>query len=993
MIFSYRAALLSSTFAMLACTNVAAARSQPAVGPSTAASPAMPGDEAGADIVVTGSRIRRANFDTPSPVVTVNADILTASGSTNLTDVLTAYPSLLGSLKSSDTAGGRVANGLAGMNLLNLRNLGTQRTLILVDGRRHVSTVPATQAVDINVIPTDLIERVDVLTGGASAIYGADGVSGVVNFILKKDFEGVSVRGQAGISERGDAGQRLIAITAGHNFAQGRGNIALAYEHSEEDRLDIKKRPALVGARAVGFYPNPDDPENQFGYTGGASNGIPDNIPLSNVRYSDTSRDGAIDIDGDGLPDYVMSGGRLTAFDHGQYVAGYAQQGGSGTLASDYYVDLLPRTNRDIINLIGHFDVSPALTLFVEGKFAQTKAYTFSQPSYDYNLLIARDNAYIPADLLPLVGPDGLMMTRDNFDMGSVGENSRRRTYRSVVGARDVISDHAAYELSYTYGRTDIRTRSINNSYNDRFYAAIDAVIDPVSGQPTCRVNLDPSWTPNQPATFVRNVVSPISFQPGECVPLNLFGEGAPSQAAIDFITAQTVDRSKLQQHVVSGSISGDFGAFFALPGGPVGFALGGEYRKELSRFDPDPLSMSGNTFNTTQTPGRGSFSVKEVFGELRAPLLRDVPFAHRLEIGAAIRLSDYSTVGGTTAWKVDGLYSPTPDISFAGTYSVAVRAPNISELYAAPTQTIAGITDPCNSNEIQNGTQYRAANCAALLASLGVTDPVNYIDSRYTALIGTTQGNAGLSEERAKTWTAGIVLTPRAIPGLSLRADWYDIRLHQAINTATAAELAELCVDQPTLDNGYCTAIDRQSGATGVAEAGNITGFSVAPFNVAQFRTAGLDVNLNYSRATDIGTFNLNVSGNYLDRLTFIPTPGADVTNKRGEMFAPKFSANVDLAWTMGAVTVNYGLSWFDRTLRYTNQELIANPDSYAPEYTYVKALWQHDLSAKVEVAPGFEFYGGVRNVFDQKPELATRIYPVSAVGRTMFAGFRAKM
>ncbi len=146
-------------------------------------------------------------------------------------------------------------------------------------------------------------------------------------------------------------------------------------------------------------------------------------------------------------------------------------------------------------------------------------------------------------------------------------------------------------------------------------------------------------------------------------------------------------------------------------------------------------------------------------------------------------------------------------------------------------------------------------------------------------------------------------------------------------------------------------------------------------------------------SRATDIGTFNLNVSGNYLDRLTFIPTPGADVTNKRGEMFAPTFSANVDLAWTMGAVTVNYGLSWFDRTLRYTNQELIANPDSYAPEYTYVKALWQHDLSAKVEVAPGFEFYGGVRNVFDQKPELATRIYPVSAVGRTMFAGFRAKM
>ncbi len=274
-----------------------------------------------------------------------------------------------------------------------------------------------------------------------------------------------------------------------------------------------------------------------------------------------------------------------------------------------------------------------------------------------------------------------------------------------------------------------------------------------------------------------------------------------------------------------------------------------------------------------------------EEFGELRAPLLKDVPFFHRLELGAAIRFSDYSTIGKTTAWKIDGSWAPIRDIAFNGTYSTAVRAPNIGELFAGNSQTFEFITDPCNTNQIQNGTQYRAANCTALLTSLGVASPSTYRDNRSVNIPGFSGGNPHLSEEEAKTWTAGVVLQPRFIPGLSVRADWYDIRLKNAVNTVTAEELAQLCVDQATLNNVFCNAIVRQNGAAGSASAGNIVDFTVAPQNVAQFRTAGLDLNVSYQvKTAKVGTFGLNVMANYLDRLEFIGTPGAPTTNERGK-------------------------------------------------------------------------------------------------------------
>ncbi len=943
------------------------------------------------EIVVTGSRIRRPDFDTPSPVISLGAETIQQSGTTNLTDFLTGFPALQGSSTSADNSGSGAGIGFTGLNLLNLRNLGTERTLVLVDGRRHVASVPGSQSVDINTIPIDLLERVDVLTGGASAVYGADAVTGVVNFVLKKNFEGVSARAQAGVTEYGDAGKRLFGVTVGKNFSGGRGNVALAYEYGEDSRLESRDRKRLRGTGLTGFYRNPADPEFGDDYTGGASNGIPDNIPTRDVRYNDTAREGGIDVDGDGAPDYIVNAaGQLVPFDIGTVLQPGFSTGGNATRIADYQNDLLPKLRRHVVNLIGHYDVSPALTLFAEGKYANIKSFTLGQPSFDYYLLVNDDNPYLPS---ALVGNGGVLVTRDNFDIGQRGESIERETFRGVVGARGDLNEHANYEVSYTFGQTNVVSNYINDVYDDRFLAAIDAVRNPANGQITCRINLDPTALPDQPYTD-RYTGAPVTFRPGECVPFNLFGDNVASAAAFDFVRANTQDRSRIRQHVVSGSVAGDFGQLFELPGGPIRFAVGGEYRKEQSRFIPDPIAAQGLTFTNALGRDEGSFDVKEAFGELNVPLFRNVPFAHRLELGAAVRLSDYSTIGKTTTWKVDGTWAPVRDITFNGTYSKAVRAPNVGELFGARSQTFQFITDPCDRAEIQNGTQYRAANCQALLSSLGVADPATYVDARSANIAGFSGGNRNLREEEATTWTAGAVFQPSFLPGLTLRADWYDIKLKNAINTVTPEQVAQLCVDQPTLDNQFCGLLTRTTTATNTADVGNVVSFDVIPQNVASFATSGLDVNFNYRLdAGDLGRFNLRVIGNYLNKLEFFGTPGADVTNSRGQAAAPKYTVNTDLTWQLGNVTLNYGLSWFDKTLRYTNLQTESNPDIVAPEYLYLKALWQHDIYISVDASDRFQFFGGVNNVFGQTPEIGTSTYPVSSLGRYMFVGARVKL
>ena len=936
-------------------------------------------------IIVTGSRIQRSDYNIANPLVTVSAETLEQAGNVQIIDTLRQNPALISSFGGAQTSGSNASFGAVGVQLLNLRGLGENRTLTLVNGRRHVASLSGTAAVDVNTIPEDLIEGVDILTGGASAIYGADGVSGVVNFRLKRNFEGLKASGQIGISSRGDSGQRYGSLTYGKNFSDGRGNIALSYEFREQDRLssfDRKRTGDPLYTYGIVRNPAdfPDDPN------------VPDRLPFNNLRYADSSLGGAIDVDFDGIPDFTGEGG---VYDRGTLLpsSGGLTQGGDSTPLAGYQGDLQAYNRVHNINLLSHYDFSDAVKFFFEAKYVKNKTSTVSQPSFDFFTYLSPDNAYLQ-DRFGGLAPDGALVSRDNFDMGVRGEKNDRETMRFVGGFEGAISDHAHYELSYTFGQTKSKVLLTDYRIADRYWAAIDAVRDPATGNIVCRSDLDPTGNIN-PDNFDGPATT---FTPGSgsgCRPINLLGNGSPSQAALDWVNADIMNRAKIQQHVVSGSISGDFGQFFELPGGPIGFAIGGEYRKEKSSFVPDDLLQQGALADfSLQLPESGSFDVKEVFGELSVPVLKEVPFAYALNFGAAIRLSDYSTIGKTTTWKVDATYAPIKDISFRGTWSEAVRAPNITELFAPRNGSYDFISDPCDPVFINEGTQYRAANCQAALTAAGLTpgqiaafNPEN--DPTATvSLPGFTGGNRNLKEETARTWTAGVVLRPSFIPGLIASFDWYDIKLKNAVNTATAEEVAELCVDQPTLDNVFCGNITRASGT------GYIDSWYVQPQNVANFRTAGADFKLNYGFDTaKAGSFAISLVGGYLDKLEFIPTPGATVDVDRDEAYYPKWNATGDITWKLDKLTVNYGVSWFSKTRRYTIEQLAANPDLSEDKYKWYKEKWQHDIYVAYDIDEKFRLYVGANNLFDQQPSIASANYPISYVGRYMYAGAKITM
>ncbi len=954
------------------------------------------------DIVVTGSRIARPEYAFPNPIQAYTSEALQQSGETNITDFLVNSPALLGSSTSTDNAGSNLGSAQAtGGNYLDLRNLGINRTLVLVDGRRHVAGFPGTAAVDINTIPADLIDRVDVLTGGTSAVYGADGVSGVVNFVLKRDFEGLRVRGQAGISQRGDAGSRFFAITGGKNLFEDRLNVTASYEYGKDDRFSQRKR--LNYGRtgpSYRFVTNPDDPSDDI-------SGSPDYVPLNSLRWADTSPGGAFDLDYNFSPDFTGEG---KVYDPGQYVAGEPFTiGGDSTPQESYFGDYNPSNQRHIFNFMTTYKVSPSLRFFSDLKYVRSRAGTVGQPSYDLYVQIYGDNAFLNNRFGDAVTGDALLLGRDHFDFGQRSYSAKRDTIRAVFGADGKIGENSRYEVSYVFGQVKSRSASTSSRIADRYYAAIDAVVDPRNGQITCRINL-PGETQIKNFGFIAtqqygtfneetgNFEGPaVSFRPGECVPLNIFGNGAPSQQALDFIQNTDRDQARIRQQVLTGSVSGDTGSFFNLPGGPVGYALGAEYRKESSRYDPSAFTQAGFYLDSSQaSPDRGSFNVKEIFAELNLPILRQTSFAETLSVGGAARLSDYSTIGKTTTWSVNGVYAPVKDITFRGTISQAVRAPNLSEFFGSASGTFEFIPDPCGIDRITDGTATRQANCEAALAGLGIDpatfDPANDQTSPdNTSLRGRTSGNRNLTEESARTWTAGVVLRPSFIPNLQVALDWYDIRIKDAINTATAQELAELCVDQPTLENVFCSNLSRDP------RTGYVSDFLVQPANVASFDTEGLDVAVNYRLrpGANLGTFNFKLTGNYLHKLQFVPSPGAEVDDDRTEAqaSAPKYSATGDVTWTSGPVTLNYGINYFSKTLRFTREEVEADPDIVAGRYLYVKPRWEHQAQVAFDVGGRFNIYAGVNNLLDTKPDVGSTGYPVSAVGRFLYVGARAKI
>ena len=958
----------------------AAQAGEGAVPPDSAAAPdraAAASDQAGADVVVTGSRIARPDFAAPNPITSFNSAAIQQSGNTNITNFLQRVPALTGSRDSTQTAGGDALSlnpfGAAGLNQLNLRNLGVDRTLVLVDGRRHVAGAQNTAAVDINSIPTDLIERVDVLTGTASAVYGADGVSGVVNFLLKRDFDGVRARAQMGISEQGDAGNRFASVAVGRNFADGRANVTLAYEYNADDRVPNDARRFLRQDRRRYLIPNDADV--------GDNPNVPDNILVGDLRYSSESFLGAVYVGDEGTPRFDGLG---RPYDDGRPAAYYRTGGVSSPVAGFYSGDLFPRIRRHDANLLARFDVSDAFKIKVDGKFAQTRATSYDSINGTYFYPIPVTNPFVPTAIrnaATLAGADTLYLNRDNADYPRHGENDLRRTYRGVVDLSGRLGDHATYDAYYTYGRTDVRITKLNDRLADRYTAALDAAVNPATGRVECRSNFDAS---------ARAGIT--TFTPGAnsgCLPVSLFGPGPTDPAAVAFFTIDDVSRARLTQHAANASISGDFGRFFQLPGGPVQFAFGGEYRRESSRFDPSANLTNARFFQYDEPSlvvgNRGKFDVAEAFGELNVPIFQGQRFAETLSVGAAGRYSHYSTVGNTRTWQFNGVYAPVRDISLRGSYGKAVRAPNIGELFQPITGASEFFIDPCTPDQIANGTQYRRANCTTSLAAVGAAISPGLQSASF--INGTAAGNPNLKAESARTWTAGVVLRPRFVSGLTVSVDWYDIKLKNAINRPPASQLATLCVDQPTLDNPFCASITRARG-TGI-----ISSYTLQPQNVASFRTAGADLNVDYLiRTASVGTFDLRLVGGYLHSLEFIGIPGADVENQRDLPGRPKWNANFSPTWTLGGLSVNYNLRWLDGTFVTDRNTLRANPD-FAAKVRYSE-LWQHDAQVQYQLDSGLALYGGVTNFTNQKPDEGNSTdQPISPLGRFFYVGAKVNL
>lgn len=952
------------------------------------------------EIVVTGSRIKRPQFQGTNPVASVTSEALVGAGVTNVTDFLTDSPALVGSTTLQDNSNG-ANRGSVGLNLLDLRNLGTQRTLVLVNGRRHVASQAGSTSVDINSIPVALIERVDVMTGGASAIYGADGVSGVVNFVLKKDFEGLDARAQYGASEHGGGENAFVSILAGKNFLDGRVNFTLGLEHSQTQALESEQRSFSRVGEAESVVVNPN-----YGQPGEYRR-----IFAKNVRYIDTSAGGSVYTRWGDTTSGVTFNGDGTPFQDGIYTSGASMIGGDGTPVARFNTNLMPELERSAINATFNVELAPNHYAFGEAKYVNTQTQFFGQPSWDYGLFLPIDNAFMPESIRNDAlasggfanadsGEDylgGVMMARDNFDFGRVMRDIERETFRGVFGVRGDINPHLSYEASLNYGKTIENNVERNNRINERYFAAIDAVRD-ANGNIVCRSDLDPTAVPVGDlfgGLFDGNTWG-TTFTPGAnsgCVPMNVFGEGSPSKEALAWIMSENASKDVVEQFVFNAFVSGDFGSFLELPGGPISYSAGVEYRKEKARayVGQDQLIASQLGYNVTFL-GQGSnmageFDVKEAFGEISLPLLADKPFIKELTLDGAYRWSDYSSAGKTESYKVGLMWAIDDNLFLRGTGARSVRAPSISDLFLPLTQTYATLSDPCDLNNFQNGDNpaVREANCRAMLG-LGANDENTFVNTNSSSVEGVVGGNSSLEPEEADTFTAGFVFTPTFLRGFSLALDYYDIKLSNAIQFFSAQNITNKCYDLPQ-PNQFCDLIGRNPN-TNLLES-----FEQFGVNVAEYRTSGWDLSIDYlldparfGYEKDIGTFRFSLSGNKLDKLQFIEDPADPLTVEEdvGTARVPEYQAQFDVNWKWQDVSVTYGYNWFDETRRYEGVQ----DDYIDPRYFNHDARSTHDLQVRYQLRDSVSVYGGVNNLTDEQPSRGTIDYPVSPLGRYFYMG-----
>ncbi|WP_394540886.1 TonB-dependent receptor [Lysobacter enzymogenes] len=920
-------------------------------------------------VTVTGSRIKRIGFVTPSPVVGISAEEIRATGAVTISDLMTTLPQLSATYTMGNSTR---AIGTAGLGLLDLRGMGASRTLVLVNGRRHVGGVSGSTSVDINTIPVELIERVEVITGGASAVYGADAVAGVVNFIMKKKFDGYELRGQTGDASEGDFSRSFFSFTGGNEFADGRGSVVYSAEYSKQDNFGRGDR--AIGRRNLISMPNPaydrsrpstqDNPQRVFMGPGGNSS----------ISYGGT----------------FDAGGKRYQFDDNGSFRPTRYDGprdGANTCVNCDFVDLnnvadlQPAFDRYSVNALVNFDINENHKFFFEGKYTRTESQFNAQPAFDQPLRIRRDNAYLSPQLAALMDANGLrdpndaaqalQVSRFNVDAGRRGEDVERTTQRYVAGLEGFLNENWSYEVSANYGQTEIDRLNLNNRINERWQAGMDAVRD-ASGNIVCRVSLDPNAiNPNTKQRYHE-----IARQ--GCVPFQVFGNGAVDPRAADWFNYDARNRTKLTQKVFSASVANS--ALFELPAGGVGFAGGVEWRKESSQEITDPLAAQGLTFLNAIPSRKGEYTVKEVFAETTIPLLADLPGIQRLSMDVAGRYSDYSTVGETKTWNVGLDWAVNDSFRVRASLAQAVRAPNIGELFNPATQNFATIWDPCdvrpgrrNSVNTAADPALRARNCAAL----GL--PADFNDNYGGRFPGTSGGNPDLKVETARSFSYGFVWQPEFFEGFGLSVDYWRVNLKDAIDAVSAEALATRCVDSPGgIGNKFCGMIQR-APAGGLVDgqgrafpAGSISNWIALTENVARSRRAGVDVEADYRFQALGGQAALRFVGTRL--ITSREWSFQDFPNDYREYLNyvadPRWRASLNASYKRGDWRASWDLRYIHTNLRVEPWSYASNPGQVSPirngSYTY------HNLQVGYKVpGTGLDLYVGADNVFDKDPPL----------------------
>lgn len=1105
-----------------------------------AAPNALAQDDTLEEIVVTGSRIARdPNLGGAVPVQSVNAEDIQLSGQTDLGEVLNDLPALLTSNSASNSATGVFGSGSGetagaaevGETILQLRGLGIERTLVLVNGRRHVAGVGGSQAVDIGSIPSQMIERVEVLTGGASAIYGADAVSGVVNFIMKDDFEGLSLDVQGGVAGEGDGENYSISALYGLNFAGDRGNITIGVNYADRSAITFGDRdwsrnngvasddqnPALrfqtgdIDAAATpnfaqfyspsnafastdapcdqfgfdycyGFHPtgfpilNEDEFSNLYQQAFGSAPSLTDaeralinrasNAPTRFIakghNFSLSSPGGVInagglfdpgiDIDNNGTSDCLQSyqgyyatysysppalgniGGCWIIEDNGNVrplrdglIAGDINQFGEDGIADSYDADqLMPDDTKVSVNLLGRYDLTNDVTFFYEGKWANQETEYRSITNTFWDLLtIAPDNPYInqlPADLAAVGQAEGLFITRDPNDLGPNNDKGTRETIRFVAGLEGELDNGWQWEVAANFGRFDLEFEDRNRVIVDRWFAAIDAV-DDGNGNIICRSDIDPTAPPTTPFNIPTFQSGFFTFNPGDgsCRPANILGGvGGISQEALDFVTTTTVNKFKTEQTVFTATLVGEMGETNA---GPIGFATGVELRSERSESIFDPLvrgvlpvttaagqqgqtlaeifrGVDGTQRALTFDPGSqtqnviGSYIAGDIFGEVSVPLLSGRRFAEELTVDAALRISSYSTIGTTTTWKAGGSWAPTQDLRFRGSFAVAVRAPNIDELFSPAQGAFFRPVDPCDADEINalNAANdprgpIRAANCAAAGISPTFSDPLT---ARF---VGETAGNPDLQEEEAETITLGFVYQPDFIDGLSLTVDYWDIVIEDAIDSPSGQDIVNGCYDSTQFpDNQFCDLVRRNPDPAS-PQFNGLTFIRQQQLNIGSLEARGVDFAARYDFDLSAVDLSMGISGTWMDKLDrfFDPTDPTAVDPELGELQRPELAGNFNIRLGRDNWAVIWDTQYLDeqalRDVEIETADTLFGANGFSDE-TFI-----HDLSVRWDVNDRYRVFGGVNNVSDEKPFLTEYAFPVSPIGRFFFVGLNVNL